>query len=257
MNVSKSLYCRIGEQGDSNNGVIICDDCCIVVDTATYPDQTRKDLENLKKVTDKTIKFLINTHYHPDHTFGNMYFTDIIAHEKCYNKLKELTPFFVERIQEEKERFEGFSMKLPNIVFADELKLFTNPQIELTHYGGHTDGSITVYIPQEKVLFSGDLLFAGYHPYLGDADIRRWIDSLEQLLQLDITTIIPGHGELCDKREIKVHIDYLETFYNNLKDLKKKHSKEKILKNVDLLDLPEMDKGERVIRNVEAQYDKI
>jgi cyclase len=257
MNVSKSVYCRIGELGDSNNGAIICDDCCVVVDTATYLDQTRKDLENLRKITERNIKFLINTHYHPDHTFGNMYFADIIAHEKCYNTLKERTPLFMERIREEKERFEGFSMKLPNIVFADELKLFTTPEIELTHYGGHTDGSITVYIPEEKVLFSGDLLFAGYHPYMGDADIRTWIESLEQLLQLEITTIIPGHGKLCDKREIKVHIDYLQTFHDNLKDLKKKYSKEKILKNVDLLGLPEMEKGERVIRNVEAQYDKI
>lgn len=259
MKISKSVYCRIGENGDSNNGFIVCDDCCIVVDTATYPDQTEKDLENMRTVTDNRIKFLINTHYHGDHTFGNMFFSDIIAHNHCYQELKEATPRYLEYIKEdeEKERFEGFTINLPTIGFTHELSLWTTPHIVVTHYGGHTRGSVTVYVPEEKILFSGDLLFAGSHPYLGDADIHQWITALNNLLQLDATKIVPGHGELCDKREIKTHIEYLETFYSNVKDLKKKYTKEEICKNVDLLDLPEMDPKERVQRNVEAQYDKI
>lgn len=259
MKVSTNVYCRIGGDGESNNGFIVCDECCIVVDTATYPDQTRKDLEDLKKVTDKDIKFLINTHYHGDHTFGNMYFSDIIAHKDCCKKLKERTPYYMDLLQEdeEKERFEGFVIKLPNITFTRELSLSLDPDIVITHYGGHTKGSTTVYVPEEKVLFSGDLLFAGYHPYLGDADILQWINALRDLTTLDATQIIPGHGNICDKREIKTHIDYLETFYTNLKDLKKKYSKEEICKNADLLRLPDMDGEERLTRNIEAQYDKI
>lgn len=259
MKVSNRVYCRIGDQEDSNNGFIVCDDCCIVVDTATYPDQTRKDLEDMRKTTDRHIRFLINTHRHGDHTFGNMYFSDIIAHKNCYEKLKEFTPSYMKYIEEnmEKERFREFTLKLPNIVFTDELTLFTKPEIVITHYGGHTDGSVTVYIPEEKVLFSGDLLFVGYHPYLGDADIKEWINALEDLLQQDITKIIPGHGELCDKREIKTHIDYLETFSDNLKNLKEKCTKEEICRNPDLLELPEMGNKDRIIRNVETQYDKI
>ncbi len=259
MNISDHVYCRIGEDGTSNNGFIVCDECCIVVDTATYPDQTRKDLENLKKVTDKKIKFLINTHYHGDHTFGNMYFSDIIAHKYCYEKRKEHIPDSMEYVKniEEKEKFEGFFIKLPNITFSREISLYTSPKIIITHYGGHTPGSATVYIPEEKVLFSGDLLFAGYHPYLADADILQWITALKDLLNQDITQIVPGHGKLCDKKEITTHIEYLKTFYDNLKDLKKKYSKEELCKNLDLLELPEMGRKERIARNVEAQYDKI
>ncbi|MCK4636277.1 MAG: MBL fold metallo-hydrolase [Methanomicrobia archaeon] len=253
--VSKSVYCRIGEKGDSNNGFILCNDFSVFVDTATYPDQTKRDLEDMKKVTDKKVKFLINTHYHPDHTFGNMYFLDIIAHAACRTTLKERIPFYKEEVQKE-ERFKNLKIKLPNIVFTENMMLMHTPKIELTHFGGHTEGSITVYVPEEKVLFSGDLLFAGYHLYLGDADIQEWTDALETILQWDIKKIIPGHGEICDKKEIKKHIDYLKTFYQNLKDMKKRHSKEDILKNTDLLELPEMDGENRIVRNIEAQYDK-
>ncbi len=260
MNVSKSVYCRIGEKGDSNNGFIVCEDCCIVVDTATYPEQTRKDLEDLRNVTGNPIRFLINTHYHADHTFGNMYFQEIIAHKNCYEKLKEVTPTHLKYIEEDtenKERFKGFMIKLPTIVFTGRIFLLETPHIEIVHWGGHTKGSVTVYVPEEKVLFSGDLLFVGTHPYLGDADIKEWIQALQNLFQLDITKVIPGHGELCDKREIKTHIEYLETFYTNLKDLKEDHTKEEILKNADLLNLPELGKKERISRNIEAQYDKV
>lgn len=260
MNVSKSVYCRIGEDGDSNNGFIVCDDCCIVVDTATYPDQTQKDLEIMRTVTENPTKFLINTHFHGDHTFGNMYFSDIIAHKDCYRKLKEATPSYLKRIEEDiedKHRFEGFTITLPTIVFARELSLMTVPEIVITHYGGHTRGSAAVYIPEEKVMFSGDLLFEGSHPYLGDADIRQWITALKDLLHLDIATIVPGHGQVCDKREIKAHIEYLETFYNNLKELKESYTKEEIFINLDKLNLPEMDKEDRIQRNVEAQYHKV
>lgn len=261
MKVSKSVYCRIGEDGSSNNGFIVCDDCTIVVDTATYPDQTKKDLENMKRITDRKIRFLINTHFHGDHTFGNMYFSDIIAHRRCREKLEERTPFYTEYIREmedtEKKKFEGFSIILPNITFSHELSLFKAPEIEITHYGGHTKGSAVVYIPEENVLFSGDLLFAGYHPYLGDADIQEWITALRDLLELDVKKIVPGHGNLCNKKEVETHISYLETFYNNLKELKKKYTKEEVIKNVDLLNLPEMGDKERIARNVEAQFDKI
>ena len=114
-----------------------------------------------------------------------------------------------------------------------------------------------MYVPEEKILFSGDLLFVGYHPYVGDADIQQWITALIQLQKLDIKKIVPGHGELCGKQEINTHITYLETFYNNLKELKKEYSKEELMNQVDLLALPELGDKERIARNVEAQYDSV
>ncbi len=258
--VSKSVYCRIGKNGDSNNGFIICDECCIAVDTHTSPDQARKDLEDMRQVTDLSVKFLINTHYHADHTLGNMYFSEIIASTQCYENLRNHIPFYMKYIEEDKEneeRFRDFFIKLPTITFSGELFLFENPDIVITHCGGHTEGSITVYVPEERILFSGDVLFAGYHPYLGDADIPQLIDALTRLYSLDAVKIVPGHGELCSKKEIEIQIRYLEAFYSNLKDLKRKYSKEEILNNVDLLELPEMGKRERIARNVEAQYHKV
>ena len=260
MKVSEHVYCRIGEGSESNNGFIVCDECCIVVDTSAYPDLTQEDLKDMREITNKEVKFLINTHYHADHTFGNMFFTDIIAHKNCYESLKEAIPRYMKYVEddiENKESYKDFVVKLPTLVFTNEITLFEPFEIRLIRCGGHTAGSSIVYIPHEKVLFSGDLLFAGIHPYTGNADIPRWITVLGDLLQLDVTTIVPGHGELCDKEEIKSHIDYLNTLYSTLKDLKKKYTKEEICQNVDLLGLPERDEKEMLAQSLEGLYDII
>jgi cyclase len=260
MKVTDHVYCRIGEHGTSNNGWILGNEYCVVVDTATFPDETREDIRAIHKTTDKDIKFLINTHYHPDHTFGNMYFSDIIGHVFCYEKLKEMTPVYLENVKNDtqnKERFQQFLVRLPTLTFTDRITIHAEPGIDVLHQGGHTPGSAVVYIPEEKVLFSGDLLFAGSHPYMGDADITQWIKVLNGLLTLEIRFIVPGHGELCDTREITRHITYLETFLNNLRDLKKKYSKEALIEDPDLLNLPQIEKTERICRNIEAQYDRV
>ncbi|MBU7022689.1 MAG: MBL fold metallo-hydrolase [Theionarchaea archaeon] len=260
MKVTDCIYCRIGEQGTSNNGWIVGDEYCVVVDTATFPDETREDIRAVHKTTDKDIKFLINTHFHPDHTFGNMYFSDIIGHVFCYEKFKEMTPAYLEDVKkdtENRERFKQFSIRLPTITFTDRITMYAKPDIEVLHQGGHMPGSAVVYVPEEKVLFSGDLLFAGSHPYMGDADITQWIKALQALLTLEIRFIVPGHGELCDTREITRHITYLETFLNSLRDLKKEYSKEALIETPDLLNLPHIGKPERICRNIEAQYDRV
>ncbi|MBU6997286.1 MAG: MBL fold metallo-hydrolase [Theionarchaea archaeon] len=259
MKITDRVYCRIGEQGTSNIGWILGDEYCTVVDTAMTPEETRQDLQAVGETTDKDIRFLINTHYHPDHTFGNMHFSEIIGHSFCYEKLKEMTPFYMEDAKnaQNKERFQEFFIKLPTLTFKERVTIHAEPDIEIIHQGGHTPGSAVVYIPEEKVLFSGDLLFAGYHPYMGDADINQWITALHALLSLEFKAIIPGHGEVCDKEEIKRHITYLQAFLDTMRDLKKKYSKETLLEKPYLLDLPQLGNEERIRRNIDAQYHKI
>jgi glyoxylase-like metal-dependent hydrolase (beta-lactamase superfamily II) len=256
VNVSDHVYCRIGEKGDSNMGFIECEESVIVVDTAMYPAQTKEDIDEMRTITDKKIRFLINTHYHPDHTFGNMFFSDIIAHQACYTLLKEERSSYDE-MRDKEEGFGDLVITLPNILFDEKMILHYTPEILLTHHGGHTEGSSTIFIPEEKILFSGDLIFAGYHPYIGDADVLRWIEILQELLTWDIESIVPGHGQVCGKKELKRHRDYLTIFYENLTELKEKYSKEELLKNPDLLDLPHLETARRIARNIEAQYDTL
>lgn len=260
MKVTDRVYCRIGEHGTSNNGWILGDEYCLVVDTAAFPDETREDITRIQETTDKAIKFLINTHFHPDHTFGNMYFSDIIGHAFCYEKLKEMIPLYMEDVKKEpqnEKRLQQVQFRLPTLTFRGRITIHAEPDTIVAHKGGHTLGSAVVYIPEEQVLFSGDLLFAGYHPYMGDADLPQWIAALQSLLTLEIKFIIPGHGELCDLKEIVRHITYLETFLDTLKDLKKKYSKETLIQNPSLLDLPHMGNEERICKNINAQYDRV
>ncbi|MEJ2740782.1 MAG: MBL fold metallo-hydrolase, partial [Dehalococcoidia bacterium] len=85
----------------------------------------------------------------------------------------------------------------------------------------HTAGDILIYIPKEKVLFTGDILETDYHPYLGDpeSDIDRWIKVLDRIMELDVQMIIPGHGPISGKKEVVELKEYLEIFDVNAKRL--------------------------------------
>ena len=98
----------------------------------------------------------------------------------------------------------------PNSIFETSLTLGENEEIQIHHTGGHTAGHSLVYFVPERILFAGDLVFCQEYPYAGDPtnNPQIWIYSLEKILEMDIDTIIPGHGPLCDKAEIRLHLAY-------------------------------------------------
>jgi glyoxylase-like metal-dependent hydrolase (beta-lactamase superfamily II) len=229
---------------DANNVFIINDDGVVVVDSNGAPSITTEVLAAIRKLTDKPVKFVINTHWHDDHIRGNQVYRDafpgveFIGHAAMREYLPkqgavnrkqflEGAPRFLEVIKaalaknkslagtdlssEERASYlsdirlaefvlsDGGSASaiLPTIAIEDHLTLYSaNRVIEIRHLGrGHTASDVIVYLPNERILITGDLVVWPI-PLVGDpqSHIREWPATLEKLLELNPATIVPGHG---------------------------------------------------------------
>ena len=213
-------------------GIILMEDSVAAVD-AQYPVSGADFRRSIPTVTDKPVTHLILTHIHGDHVFGNQAFEDceIVSHRRLREKMEEnleteWAPGNLERMLEDirenrPERaplFEGLRIVLPTSTYDDRYSL---DGIEVIHLPGHTDGSAVVYIPGDRTLFAGDLLFAKTFPWAGDptADPDEWIDSFKAILEMDVDTIVPGHGPVCDKGEIEIQLEWFKAVRGEMRRL--------------------------------------
>ncbi len=223
--ISTGVYAYISGEGRTNSGFVITGKGVVVIDSQG-PRKRALDLRaGIKKVTNLPVIYIINTHYHGDHTFGNQYFKGTIISQKETRKL------LVSEDKAQRERFKkffgpdsliGFRLTLPEITFADELRLHEGGStIIITHTGpAHTRGDAYVYLPKERLVFTGDILYKGRLPWLGDGSVAGSIQALDALLALDADTYVPGHGELATKKDILTFKQYLTDLTVEVKRLK-------------------------------------
>ena len=216
--LAPNVYAYVQEGGSwfrSNAGLIVGSEYAVVVDSLTTIDLTQGFIDEIRKITDKPVRYLINTHHHGDHTWGNHLFTgtQIICHRRCREQLLEtgITDPDMLGIMFPEFDFHGIAATPPHITFEDQLMLHVNDtEIQLAHYGpGHTVGDIIVYLPQENVVFAGDLLFLYSTPLSMQGCFAGWIDSMGALGSLDAKSYVPGHGPVCGKEGLIESRDYL------------------------------------------------
>lgn len=206
-----------GDTGIANSGLIVGPDSAVAVDALMVPSMTRRLLTAFRRVTRKPIARLINTHHHVDHTGGNRFFrgATIIATEACRQALApgfppvELLQRFMPRFARE---FPRLRVELPTLTFQDRLVLYDGDrEIQLWHPGGpaHTVGDAVVYLPRERILFAGDLAFHYVTPLGFQGHLGRWIEAVDHLLRFDADVIVPGHGPIGTRRELRLMRDYL------------------------------------------------
>jgi glyoxylase-like metal-dependent hydrolase (beta-lactamase superfamily II) len=242
--------------------VIVNDSDTMVVDSHVSPSAGRALIESIKKITDKPIRFLVNTHFHYDHVFGNQAFAEDVAivgseatrenllsaglkgvsflnHRKAVTNLvdqattalaKETDPTKKARLQNQLLGLETRLNELdearptpPTVTFEKHLTFHKgNRTIQLICFGrGHTSGDVVVFLPKEKVIFTGDFLLKG-PAYMGDAYIDEWIDALERLKALDFEWILPGHGEpFRDRTFIDAQQTVLKSLWDQLAAMRK------------------------------------
>jgi cyclase len=230
--ISDHVYANLSGETGGNVGIIELKDHVIAVD-AQYPVSGRDFRSSIASVTAKPVTHLCLTHYHGDHIFGAQAFADceIVAHRWLKAKMEEnlqsvwapeyREQFFADIKANRPENlwlYDGLRIVLPTQVFDDRLEL---DGVEMIHLGGHSADSSIVYFSDDRVLFAGDLIFAQTFPWAGDpsADPDQWIHAFTHLLKMEIDTIIPGHGPLCDKTEIRVQRDWFETVRDRMKTL--------------------------------------
>ncbi len=215
---------------DFNAGGIVLDNFVVAVDSTMFPMTGRLLRGRMEQTYELPVKFLFLTHYHGDHFWGVSSFRDttiLAATPLVENAVAErdIQPTAFERMKEnepEKAHLidEIDTSFLPNVCFQNKLEIRDGDlTVELYHCGGHTSCSAYAYIPHEKVLFAGDLIFAKEWPWAGDStsDPELWINALQAMLNLDFERLVPGHGPIVGKEEVKIHLDLLRTLKKEAK----------------------------------------
>lgn len=207
----KATFTQLGQgayafttEGDPNSGVIVGDDAVMVVDARATPVLARELIERIRTVTDKPIRYVVLTHYHAVRVLGaSAYGADhVIASRGTYDLIRERGDA---DFKSEAQRFPRLfrsvetvpGLTWPNLVFDEGITLFLGKlEVEIRHLGrGHTKGDTIVWLPEERVLYSGDLVEYGATPYAGDAYFRAWPDTLSRLAALKPRKLVPGRGD--------------------------------------------------------------
>ncbi len=269
--IADNVYSYVGVKDASpassfaaNAGIVIGRDGVLVVDTLISAKEGERFLADIRKVTDKPIQYVVNTHTHLDHAFGNCVFekqgATIISHEADRRSLEKngaatlknagnfgLTP----------EQMAGTEIVYPTVTFDGRLTIDLGGEtVELIHFApSHTEGSVVVYLPAKKLLFAGDILFTDFHPYLADGDIPGWTKTLDDLLAMDLERIVPGHGPLSTKKDLREMKEYLLLFDAKARELAaKSQDADKVaaeLKNI----LPKRSQADWMIAfNLKSRY---
>lgn len=191
-------------EGDPNSGVIIGDDCVMVIEAQATPNMANDVIARVREVTDKPIKYLVLTHYHAVRVLGASAYgaEEIITSEKTYEMIMERgKQDWDSEFQRFPRLFRGHEsipgLTWPTMTFRDKLTLFLGKRkVEIMHLGeGHTRGDAVVWLPDDKVLFAGDLVEYGATPYCGDAQLKNWAGTMQNLSALKPQALVPGRGE--------------------------------------------------------------
>ena len=195
------------EFGGSNNIWIVFDDYVAVYD-ANFPKEAGDVIQAIKKTTDKPIRYVLDSHHHGDHAYGNAVFAEagasIVAQANCARLLRVNGPD--EFLQAGKgptgrKDIANSTLKVPNLIFDDKLVLDDGKQrVEFMFFGhAHTAGDAFAYLPKHKILCTGDACTNGPFNFMGHSDSASWIRVLDRAQQLDVKIVCPGHGPLGGK----------------------------------------------------------
>lgn len=206
--IGERVFVRRYKLFDQTIGVVIGAEGVVVIDTRTSHRRADELIADLRALTRAPIAFVVNTHMHYDHTFGNARFrpAPTWGHVRCAAAMREggeaKRQRVIDQIPELAEELAEVEIVPPDRVFEESALLdLGDRQLELRFLGrGHTDNDIVVHVPDAGVLFAGDLLENGAPPSFGDAYPLAWAETGARLLDLVEGAVAPGHGEVADRR---------------------------------------------------------
>ena len=208
----------IDGRAGSNAGFVIGDDGVLVVDSYYAPDAAPALLAEIRKRTDKPVRYVVNTHYHIDHVSGNATFktagATIVAQRNVADWIHAENPkFYGDKITPEQKAAIA-AIPAPTLLVDKRTTLKLGKRvIEVIERPGHTGGDVTVAIPDAHVMFCGDLLWRDIPPNLIDGTISKWVPTLkaiEDAPHASDLTYVPGHGEIAKLADVKTFRSYLE-----------------------------------------------
>lgn len=204
---------------NSNAGFVLTDEGVVVIDALGTPPLGEALVRAIRRTTGKPIRRVILTHYHADHFYGLKALkeagAEIWAHRAGLEYLDSDGPRRLE--QRSRELFPWVPPDMPLVrahrwLDGDEAFTLGGVRFEVQHFGpAHSPEDLVIVVPAEGVIFSGDILFAGRIPFVGEADSRAWLDRIERLLALKPVLMVTGHGAVSrdPARDLGLTRDYL------------------------------------------------
>jgi glyoxylase-like metal-dependent hydrolase (beta-lactamase superfamily II) len=218
--VGPGVYAAIDgpeHKAGSNAGFVIGDDGVLVIDSFFNPDATRALVAEISRLTPKPIRYLVNTHYHVDHTGGDQVLRGagaiIIAHRNVRGWVRtyninllgdRITPALKAQI---------LSLPLPDVVTDKDLAVWLGSRkVVVRTVLGHTGGDLTIFVPDAKVLFTGDMLWRKIPPNLIDGSVKEWTATdadFEHMPDAAHIAFVPGHGDVANVKDVEEFRAYL------------------------------------------------
>jgi cyclase len=243
----------------SNCTWIVFNDYVLVID-ANFPWGAREILREIRRTTDKPIRFVFNTHYHADHGFGNGVFmaagATIVSSRECreesvskgeldwrnqiLNRAQRANASELDKAVAEETRAKAYQLEHPTLTFENSMAFDDGEhRVELIRVGpGHTIGDAVAYLPKEKILVTGDLCVNwpnGNNTGDRDADPDNWVRALDLLAQWDVKTVVPGHGRVGGTEVLRGQRDYLAAIVNHVRaGISAGKSADQLVQEIDL-----------------------
>jgi phosphoglycerate dehydrogenase-like enzyme/glyoxylase-like metal-dependent hydrolase (beta-lactamase superfamily II) len=229
--------------GGSNNIWVVFEDYVVVID-ANFPKEAEDVMAAVRKTTSKPVRYVLDTHHHGDHAWGNAVWVKagatIVAQTHCGQLLRQTGPADFAAAGKgptgRKDVASG-TLKMPTLLFDDKLVLDDGKQrVEFLHFGhSHTIGDAVAYLPKHKILCTGDACVNGPYNFMGHSDSASWIRCLEKMQQLDIEMVLPGHGLPMGKKLLEKQRRYfIELRREVKKGIDEGKEIEDIIKSIDV-----------------------
>ena len=239
--IGADLYAYISENDSSANSTfLVSEQGILVVDTGLNEQEGRKLLTEIRKVSSAPVRWIVNTHYHPDHRGGNgVVGPDAVIISTAFTR------------KQAGSKAPGYALN--ETLGANGLTLFIGGhEVRIYHPGpAHTMGDAVVYFPDQHAIATGDLFLTNSCPAMDEGDMENWIRALDNMLELPVEHIVPGHFELATKAEMQSFRNYLADLRDQVQRM---HAEGKTLAQVQkALDLRAY-KGFRQFPNYEATF---
>jgi glyoxylase-like metal-dependent hydrolase (beta-lactamase superfamily II) len=226
--IAPDLY-FVFDETSSNSAFLITDEGVLVVDTRQHPRDGQDLLNRIRKITDKPIKWVVNTHFHGDHNYGNSVFkaagamiisqteTARIMKQVAAKEFKRRQPFFKSRGYDPSE----VKLTLPDVTFEKEVTItLGGREIKLVYLGpGQNPGDTFVLFPHDRAIFAPGAFARRSMPNMNfTPSVENWIKLLRQVAKMDVTTVMPPHGDVATPADVNELADFIEKQYALVKD---------------------------------------
>ena len=214
--VADGVFAYIQPDGSwwiNNTGFVVGAEDVVAIDASSTERRTRAFLDAIAAVAPQPVRTMVDTHTHGDHTNGHCLFGDatVVGHRNCREGVRNQVIGGLDAVFGSVE-WGALTIRPPSVVLDERLDVYAGDRLMELHYIGmpaHTTGDVVAWLPEERVLFAGDLVFNGGTPFVLMGSVEGALDALERLRSFDAAVIVPGHGPVCEAGSIDVVERYL------------------------------------------------